>query len=125
MTLSEDQLRDVDRDLLKYLHEGRVTPVYARDRMEEEGTREVTSAYLQQRLKRLVEHDHARNLYEDGLYELTNDPREGVSEPTERLQALVESFEKIEAAFERGDHDSARAALEQAQEAISDGDPDD
>jgi hypothetical protein len=75
MTLSEDQLRDVDDDLLDFLHEGRVTPVYARERMGDEGTREVTSAYLQQRLKRLAEHNHAHNLYETGLYELIDDPR--------------------------------------------------
>lgn len=75
MTLSDDQLRDVDRDLLNYLAEGRVTPVYARERMEDEQNREVTSAYLQQRLTRFAEHNHARNLYGTGLYELVEDPR--------------------------------------------------
>ncbi|WP_324618166.1 hypothetical protein [Haloterrigena salifodinae] len=118
MTLSEDQLRDVDRDLLDYLHEGRVTPVYARDRMDEEGIREVTSAYLQQRLKRLVEHNHARNLFDTGLYELTDDPREDATGPTQRFGALLDALKEIDAAFERGDPDAARAALERAQEAI-------
>jgi|GEM_PF-1563559 len=125
MTLSGDQLRDVDRDLLKYLREGRVTPVYARDRMEEEGAREVTSAYLQQRLKRLVEHGHARNLLQDGLYELIDDPREDASSDENPLEGVRRELESIDAAFERGDPEAARTALERAQEAISDTNQDD
>jgi hypothetical protein len=76
MALSNSDLRDVDRDLLEYLLEGRVTPVYARERMNDEERREVTSTYLGQRLQRLEEHGHVRNLYETGLYELIDDPRE-------------------------------------------------
>jgi hypothetical protein len=75
--LDPDDLRDVDEVLLEYLAEGRVTPAYARDRMADEGRRDVTSTYLGQRLQRLEEHDHARNLYDTGLYELVDDPREG------------------------------------------------
>lgn len=71
-------IRDVDRDLLDYLVEGRVTPAYARDRMKDEGLRDVTSTYLGQRLQRLEEHGHARNLYGTGLYERVEDPREVV-----------------------------------------------
>jgi hypothetical protein len=74
MALDAADLRDVDRDLLAYLREGRVTPAYARDRMVDEGKREVTSTYLGQRLQRLEEHDHVRNLYQNGLYELVDDP---------------------------------------------------
>jgi hypothetical protein len=76
MALDEEDLRDVDRDLLEYLTEGRVTPVYARERMLDEDLREVTSTYLGQRLQRLEEHNHARNLFDTGLYELVDDPRE-------------------------------------------------
>lgn len=76
MALDEDDLREVDRLLLAYLSDGRVTPVYARERMVDEGHDEVTGAYLGQRLKRLVEHDHVRNLYDTGLYELVTDPRD-------------------------------------------------
>jgi hypothetical protein len=76
MTLDPDDLRAVDTDLLEYLRDGRVTPAYARDRMESEGRREVTSTYIGQRLQRLEEHGHATNLYDTGLYELTNDPEE-------------------------------------------------
>ncbi|ELY54924.1 hypothetical protein C491_17544 [Natronococcus amylolyticus DSM 10524] len=79
MALSDSDLRDVDRDLLEYLLEGRVTPVYARDRMNDERLRDVTSTYLGQRLQRLEEHGHVRNLYDTGLYELVSDPRDNGS----------------------------------------------
>jgi hypothetical protein len=77
MALNPDNLRDVDTDILEYLRDGRVTPAYARDRMEAEGRREVTSTYIGQRLQRLEEHDHTTNLYNTGLYELVNDPEVG------------------------------------------------
>ncbi|QLK25394.1 hypothetical protein HYG81_15065 [Natrinema zhouii] len=80
MALDDDELRDVDRDLLDYLQEGRVTPVYARDRMLEEEKRDITSTYLGQRLQRLEEHDHVKNLFDTGLYELVEDPREEVDD---------------------------------------------
>lgn len=73
--LDADQLRDVDRRILDFLAEGRVTPVYCRTRLLEEDDQEYSRGYVQQRLTRLVEHEHARNLYETGLYELVDDPR--------------------------------------------------
>ena len=74
--LKTDQLREVDEDLLEYLRDGRVTPIYAQRRMDSENVRDVTSTYLQQRLKRLGEHGHVRNLFDTGLYELVDDPFE-------------------------------------------------
>lgn len=76
--LSPDQLRDVDEQLLAYLSEGRITPAYGRERLEEEhgDDMDYSRSYVQQRLARLVEHSHAENLYGVGLYELVNDPRE-------------------------------------------------
>jgi signal recognition particle subunit SEC65 len=74
MALDADDMRDVDFDLLEYLREGRITPSYARDRMIDEGKREVTSTYLGQRLQRFEEHGHVVNLFDDGLYELVDDP---------------------------------------------------
>lgn len=74
MGLHEDELREVDRVLLGYLKEGRVTSAYARKRMIDEGVREdVTTTYLNQRLIRLEEHGHARNLYDSGQYEFVED----------------------------------------------------
>ena len=80
MALDNDDLRDVDVDLLEYPQEGRVTPAYARDRMQDEGIRDVMSTYIGQRLQRVEEHSHAENLYVAGLYVLVNDPRDGDSD---------------------------------------------
>ena len=78
MTLSKSDLREIDETLVGYLVEGRVTPAYARDRILDEGERDtVTSTYIGQRLQRLVEHGHAKNLYDDGLYELVEAPGDG------------------------------------------------
>ncbi|EMA47954.1 hypothetical protein C449_00740 [Halococcus saccharolyticus DSM 5350] len=77
MALSKNDLREIDAILVGYLKEGRVTPVYARDRVIDEGRRkEITSTYISQRLQRLTEHGHTRNLYDDGLYELVSEPED-------------------------------------------------
>ena len=77
MALSAADLWEIDEVLLDYLAEGRVTPVYARERVLDEGRKDsITSQYLGQRLKRLEEHDHVSNLYSTGLYELVEDPRD-------------------------------------------------
>lgn len=72
--LSDDDLRAVDRRILEYLDEGRLTPVYCQRRLEQDGM-EYSRGYVQERLARLVEHDHVENLLKTGLYELTHDPR--------------------------------------------------
>jgi hypothetical protein len=71
--LSTEDLRDVDRSLLEYLREGRVTPAYARKRLKSEGE-EYSRGYVQQRLARFEEHGHVENLLDSGLYDLDNDP---------------------------------------------------
>ena len=77
VTLDAGDLREVDRVMLDYLQEGRVTPVYARERIVDDGVREsITAQYCQQRLRRFEEHDHVRNLFDVGLYELVEDPRD-------------------------------------------------
>ena len=74
--LDADDLREVDEILLDYLQEGRVTPVYAQRRILKEGHRDsISRGYIQQQLARLVEHGHVRNLFDVGLYELVDDPR--------------------------------------------------
>lgn len=73
--LDPGQLRDVDRDILALLREGRVTPRYARERLKRAGD-EYTRGYVQQRLARFEEHGHVENLFETGLYELVDDPEE-------------------------------------------------
>lgn len=67
--LSSDQLTDTDDQILSMMQEGRVTAPFV---AEEIGA---SQEYIRSRLRRLVEHDHARKVYK-GLYELVNDPRE-------------------------------------------------
>ena len=74
--LNPEDLNDMDRQLLEYLGEGRVTPAYARARLEDDGVGDYSRGYVQQRLARLEEHSHAENLFGTGLYELRTDPRE-------------------------------------------------
>lgn len=73
--LEIDDLRRIDQTLLDYLHEGRVTPIYCKRRLEGDG-HDYSRGYVQQRLNRLVEHNHAENLLNVGLYELVEDPRD-------------------------------------------------
>jgi len=74
--LGPEQLRGIDRLLLEYLLEGRVTPAYCQRRITDEQGRKYSRGYIQERLARLVEHNHAENCYGCGLYELVDDPRE-------------------------------------------------
>jgi len=74
--LCPGDLNQMDQQLLEYLADGRVTPAYARARLDSDGVGEYSRGYVQQRLSRLAEHSHATNLYETGLYELVDDPRE-------------------------------------------------
>lgn len=74
---SPEDLREVDRHLLDYLSAGRVTPAFARKRLDADDVGEYSRGYVQQRLARLEEHSHLVNLEETGLYELVDDPREG------------------------------------------------
>lgn len=73
--LTKDELRPVDEHIVEYLAEGRVTPAYAREKLEQDGVDDYSRGYVQQRLARLEEHDHAENLLGIGLYQLVNDPR--------------------------------------------------
>ncbi len=77
--LDADDLRSIDETILDYLADGRVTPVYCQKRLEDENLK-FTRGYVHERLARLSEHDHVRNLYETGLYELVDDPRESEGE---------------------------------------------
>ena len=74
--LNPDDLNEMDHQLLSFLKDGRVTPAYARSRLKTDGQGEYSRGYVQQRLGRLVEHGHAENLLDTGLYELSDDPRE-------------------------------------------------
>jgi len=74
MPLSEDELNELDNKILDVLADGRATPTLLKRIFEERGT-EVSRQYVNQRLKRLSEHDHIENLFDTGVYELLTDPR--------------------------------------------------
>jgi len=74
MTLTEDQLNDLDEKILDVLTDGRATPTLIKIILEDRGT-EVSRQYINQRMKRLSEHDHIENLFDTGVYELVIDPR--------------------------------------------------
>lgn len=74
MTLTEDELNELDKKILDVLTEGRATPTLVKNILEERGT-EVSRQYINQRMKRLSEHSHIENLFDTGVYELVIDPR--------------------------------------------------
>lgn len=74
MTLSRDELNEVDEKILDVLADGRATPTLVRKMLEESGI-DVSRQYINQRMKRLSEHEHMENLLDTGVYELVTDPR--------------------------------------------------
>lgn len=68
MTLDEEDLNETDREILGMLQEGRCTPRYLAGELDRQ------QPYINQRLKRLVEHDHVERI-DRGLYEIRDDPR--------------------------------------------------
>ena len=81
MGLSSSDLNELDNEILDCLQEGRATPTLIKRLLEQKGAREeVGRQYVNQRLKRLSEHEHVDNILETGVYELVNDPRENRNE---------------------------------------------
>ena len=74
VTLDADDLNEMDGRILDYLADGRATPTLVR-RLLEHDEIEVSRQYINQRMKRLEEHEHIRNLLDTGVYELVDDPR--------------------------------------------------
>lgn len=78
VTLNPDQLNNTDAGIVDLLREGRITPRYAAGELDKQ------QPYINQRLKRLVEHGHVRRV-DRGLYELVEAPRgEPRETPAER-----------------------------------------
>ena len=74
MPLDADALNEADRQILEILEEGRATPTLVKKVLSERG-KEYSRQYIAQRLKRLREHEHVKNIRETGVYELVDDPR--------------------------------------------------
>jgi len=117
--LTAGDLRDVDTLLLDYLHEGRVTPAHARERLTSDTGEEYSRGYIQQRLSRLEEHGHATNLG-GGLYELVDDPRADANTDTDTvdLDAVREAIADVRDAYEDVDGDGLGAALTRAEQIL-------
>lgn len=133
--LEPRQLNDADEAILDALRDGRATPGHLNDLTGVEQT------YINQRLKRLGEHEHVEKLAR-GLWELTDDPREDVGSGTirvnaDRLHQLLdgprqgatetipvdgELLNDLLDAYERDDPDAIRDAVEALCEDY--GDPD-
>jgi hypothetical protein len=75
MTLTFDQLNDADSLILDVLADGRATPTLVQRHLAADG-RKFSRQYINQRMKRLAEHDHIENLFNTGVYELVDDPRD-------------------------------------------------
>ena len=67
--MSTIQFNDADEDILEILQEGRNVPQNIANHLD------FTRQYAYQRLKRLEEHGHVRNIG-SGVYELVDDPRD-------------------------------------------------
>ncbi|WP_226043450.1 hypothetical protein [Natrinema sp. DC36] len=110
---------DADGLILNTLTEGRNSPQNLADKLD------YSRQYVQNRLQLLNAAEFVENIG-GGLYELTDKGRDEIGAPErDQLETVADALDEIEAAFERGDPDAARAALERAQEAISDSDIDD
>jgi hypothetical protein len=94
MVLTTGQLNEMDVAVLDLLHEGRVTPALARAQLAEQWDEDddiPRRQYINQRLTRLSEHGHVRNLQKKGVYELVNDPRtDGEQSVAERYSAVTD-----------------------------------
>jgi Fe2+ or Zn2+ uptake regulation protein len=75
VSLTEEDLNETDEVVLEILSEGRATPQLVREELKDRG-KDVTRQYVSQILKRFREHGHVENLFDTGVYELTDDPRE-------------------------------------------------
>jgi hypothetical protein len=94
--LEPRQLNEADRAVLSVLEQGRATPGYLEEQTEFDST------YVSQRLRRLEEHDHVRNVAR-GLWELVDDPRadadtDAGADP--ELEALRERVRELNAQLE-------------------------
>lgn len=76
VTLAEDDLNDWDEQILDYLADGRATPGLVRKMMlRDDVTDDISRQYINDRMTRLAEHKHLKNILDTGVYELASDPR--------------------------------------------------
>jgi DNA-binding Lrp family transcriptional regulator len=76
VALDENQLNEMDERILDVLLEGRASPTLTLKILKDEEGVDVSRQYIGNRMKRLAEHGHISNLYDTGIYELVEDPRD-------------------------------------------------
>jgi repressor of nif and glnA expression len=77
VALDESQLNEADSLILDYLSDaGRATPSLLKEVLLDEHGKDVSSQYINQRLVRLEEHRHVRNVRDTGVYEIEENPEE-------------------------------------------------
>jgi DNA-binding Lrp family transcriptional regulator len=77
VTLDPDDLTDLDRAILDYLHEdGRATPKLIQQELQARGVDTGVRQNVSARLKRLREHEYVENVRGTGVYAFLGDPRE-------------------------------------------------
>jgi hypothetical protein len=75
--LSDDDLNDWDHHILTQLQtHGNLTPGAVRKLLEESDTDPPVRQYINDRMRRLAEHNHLENIVNSGVYKLVDDPRE-------------------------------------------------
>lgn len=73
MTLTADDLNDLDEKIVEYLATGGASVA---DTLYACGRCRHVPKWVSSRFTRLAEHEHIRDLYDTGVYELADDPRE-------------------------------------------------
>ncbi|MFW6318056.1 MAG: hypothetical protein ACOC06_06265 [Halorubrum sp.] len=110
--LSNDDLNDTDRSILELLRNGRVTPPYVASELDK------SREYASERLIRMLEHGHATRVA-PGLYELVDDPRDGVEPPADP-DALQDRIDELETSLAdaRGDVEYYKGELRKCREQL-------
>ena len=110
--LEPRQLNEADEKILDQLHQGRVSPGYV------DAKTDVEQTYVSQRLRRLEEHGHVRNLSR-GLWELVDDPRGDVGTSGKvDVGGLQEALADARDAWERADGEAVGEALDRIGELL-------
>lgn len=106
--LEPADLNDTDREILKMLRSGRVTPPMVAKELE------ISREYASERLIRLKEHEHAERPA-PGLYELVDDP---IGEMSKEPVGMEQRVEELQAELEDCREELASQTVAVSQDTI-------
>lgn len=75
--MDADDLDELDQAILDYLKEGRASPALVRAALDDRGVDVPTRQTINNRMKRMELAGHLENPYDQGIYALVDDPRDG------------------------------------------------